>query len=234
MTIWSKAIWGLLFLVSLALVSCGSDKIQDIKTQLEVVEKARSFNDFNTAIAAMHQVIQLDPNQYAYLDTLASLYYLAGKMESAYRASTKALTYQILPNTLYIASEASRATGRSEEALEYTKRIEESAPGDVAVKYNIGLDNANLGNAAEAISYFQKVTQHPKAEEVTFEQYTGNGSQVVPYLAAAHNSLGYIYMQQGEADAAAEQFQMALKVFPEYALAKNNLQYLIQAVQQTK
>lgn len=232
MTIGSKVAWGLVICISMVMMSCGSGKIKDIKAQLEIVEKARSFNDYNTAIAAMHQVIQLDPNQHIYLDTLASLYFSAGNMESAYLTSTKALTYQIQPKTLLIASEASRATGRSEQALEYSQRIEEEKPGDVAIKFNIGLDYANLGDAAGAIDYFQKVVQHPKSGEIEFAQYTKAGSQVVSYLAAAHNSLGYIYMQQGEFEAAADQFKIALKVDPEYALAENNLKFLVQLAKQ--
>lgn len=212
--------------------SCESGDIAEIKKQLDVVEKAKSFEDYGTAIVAMHQVIQMDPNQHAYLDSLASLYYENGQMESAYLVAADALTYQVLPNTLRIASASARATGRNKEALDYAKSIEEANPGDVSVKFDMGLDYANLGDIASATDYFQKVTMHPKAGEISFAQYTGNSGQKVSYLAAAYNALGYIYMQQGEFEAAAGQFKKALEAFPDYKLADNNLRYLAQILQQ--
>lgn len=221
-------------MTALLMSGCGPDPVELIKNQMEVVERAKEYKDYSTAIAAMHQVIQLDPNRHTFLDSLASLYFDSGQMESAYLTSAKAMTYQVLPQTLRIASASARATGRHEEALGYAQRLEESNPADVSVKFNIGLDYANIGDIAAAVSYFQKVTQHPKAGSTNFVQYMNSSSQTVSYLAAAHNALGYIYMQQGELQMAQDEFKLALEANSEYKLAINNLKLLIEIAEKQK
>jgi len=49
------------------------------------------------------------------------------------------------------------------------------------------------------------------------------GSQKVPLRAAAHNVKGIIAMDLNQPDIAKQQFETAIKLFPDFVLAQGNL-----------
>ena len=59
-------------------------------------------------------------------------------------------------------------------------------------------------------------------------------SQRVPIIAACWNMKGYLYIQTQKYQQAGEAYQKAIQIFPDFVMARRNLQQLIQGAQQQR
>ncbi|MGD0813634.1 MAG: tetratricopeptide repeat protein [Verrucomicrobiota bacterium] len=77
--------------------------------------------------------------------------------------------------------------------------------GNYMAHYNLGVDLAENGLEAEAISHYLKVVQ------------------IKPDHAEARNNLGGVYFRQGRVDEAISEYQKAVQIEPDYEVAHYNL-----------
>lgn len=77
--------------------------------------------------------------------------------------------------------------------------------------------------------YLSKVLSKEAGDDkvlITFEKDKQTMNQMVAVHAAAYNMLGFVYMNQNEIEKAKEMCEIALKIDPNFELAKGNLAYL--------
>jgi tetratricopeptide (TPR) repeat protein len=129
--------------------------------------------------------------------------------------------------------------GRLSEALTQGKALSGQYPGDPTVHNILGVINARIGHAEEALAcYDRALAIKPDFAEV--HNNRGNllnrlgqnaeavasyrkALQIKPEYAEAHNNLGVALYDAGEIDQATTSYREALRVRPSYAEAQNNL-----------
>jgi len=213
------------FLVSLTILSGAQAQDNGAlkKHYLKVYNQAVTYNDANAAISALHNVVALDSN-YAYKDTLSMLYFSTKSYFSALLLSEE--VYKAMPGNVDAMARAAEcydelgdpktATGLFEQVVPKTK-----SPYHI---YKLAVCQYQIKRVAEseASARVAMADTNSKKIGVPFTSIDGT-QQAVPVNAAAANLLGVLRMDVKNYADAKKYFQEALKMFPDFAGAKGNL-----------
>lgn len=195
---------------------------QYVGLQQQVYKNAIQLGDINTALNAVHQILAID-NQNTYIDTLAYLYFNGGSYYQAILLGSQILTTR--PDNagiLEVVAVSQQKLGLAKESLESYDKLQSLAPS-VYNLYNIATLQYALkrfGECGQTIDMILKAEDN--MEKINITDNTG-ASQQVPIKAAALNMLGVMALELKQTDVAVKSFQEALKLVPEFVLAKNNL-----------
>lgn len=190
---------------------------------------ALKYNDFSTAIVALHFRLTENPDDKALKDSLASLYFTAQRYPQAISVANDLLEED--PNNqklLEMKAIAYQSLGAVKPALEsYEKLYAQS--GLVYHKYQIAVLQYSLQRRGECLSTLQKIfLDGDAAEETVNINISAQQQQEVPVLAAAYNVYGVMLREDGKTEEAKQAFQKALEVYPQFVLPKGNLQAMQQ------
>lgn len=83
--------------------------------------------------------------------------------------------------------------------------------------------NIELKRYGESVISCDQIIANPESEKLEASISMKGGSQKVPLRAAAHNVKGIIAMDLNQPDIAKQQFETAIKLFPDFVLAQGNL-----------
>ncbi len=169
-------------------------------------------------------------------ESLASVQKFNVPLDEATTSSLEAL------QAYTIGRKIRNAQGEEGAALPYLQRAIELDPNFASGYLTLGTSYENLGQTARAAEYFTKAFQlkdHASEREklsITSQYYfyvTGQLDQAAqteheilvsyPRDGAEVNSLGIVYLAQGEIDKAADQFRECLRLMPEIAAGYVNL-----------
>lgn len=220
-------------LLSIVLFFAACDpSAQQIELHSKIYRTAMENGDLNTATSSVYQLDELEPNK-AWKDTLIGLYFGRGAYVQTVLLGEKMLESNENDTTLleYIAF-SKEALGIYEEALEaYQKLYNDSKK--LSHLYQIASLEFNLRRYNECVTSLNKITQDPKANDTNVSIRYGRGeTQEVPVMAAVFNINGVLALQQQDFKAAEASFQKALEIFPDFALAKGNVQAMAQSIEQ--
>lgn len=96
-------------------------------------------------------------------------------------------------------------------------------------RYNLGIAYQGARLYDRAIAQYEKILQKP------LHPHSGHGSRTVrPYLAKVYNNLGVCYFAAGRHEKAAAEFRNSLRINPDYADARYNLEMVLQRIQNKK
>lgn len=214
----------MMFLVT----SCGEDpKSALMKLNKEVYRNALKFSDVNVAAQALHNIMVLDPSDSTTRDSLCMLYFNA-------RASLQCINVGMAiledrPNDttfLEMVAISKQSLGALEEAHEdYEKLFGMS--NKAYHLYQIASLRYNMKRLAEAQTAINQLAQHPDfgTEEVNINYGQGQG-QKVPMTAAVWNIQGVLALENKDAATAQQAFAKAVEIYPDFILAKSNLDAL--------
>lgn len=214
-------------LAGLGLFACKSSSIgldSEREHDIKVYHRAIDFGDIGTAIYSIHSLLARDTANHSYYDSLALLYYNSSNFPQAVQAAQIALRSQ--PNNtklMQVVADGAKKMGKGEVALPYLLKLSETT------------HNPEFNYEAAIIQFYgKKYDEAEKAAITTLndpasDKYfvviaMGNGKeQKVPLKAALHNLLGFIRQKQGKKDEAKDNYLKAIAIYPEFVLAKNNL-----------
>jgi tetratricopeptide (TPR) repeat protein len=219
----------LLFAIGASLPAQAQQRTPTANAQgnMAVYAQALKFGDINTAIVALHYEMQANPSNTSLLDSLASLYFASGSYPQAIVVAKKVLETQ--PNNqkmLELVAIGYQTLGMAREALEnYEKLYAKSR--EVFHLYQVSVLQYQMQRFGECAQSLQALVNDQRSrEEKIVINVNQQMRQEVPIAAAALNVLGVLAMEQRENDRARQFFQQSLQVFPDFALAKGNLQQL--------
>lgn len=194
-----------------------------LQVQKDVFRQAMRYSDFTTAAIALNYIIAIDPAQKAYKDTLALVYAELGANVQALSVSKDVLATD--PNNalmLEVAAGAEEALGLVKESLEDYEKL-----------YKISNRIYHLYKVATMQYYLKRfgecaVTLNTllAAKDVNTEKIAMNYErqrQEVPLSAAVYNMRGMVAMELNDPKAAKDNFNEALKIMPDFSLAKGNI-----------
>ncbi len=197
-------------------------------TQETVYHNALSYNDLGVAAVALHEMLALKPENVSLKDSLAYVYFgsqayvqtiLIGREIIAANAANKGV--------LELVAVSEQNLGLVKESLEdYEKLFVLSK--DPYHLYQVAVLQYSMKRFLECSASLEQIIVNP---DVTDEQLMvisdpSGQQQKVPLKAATYNMYGVIAMELGKNDVAEQSFNEALKIFPDFALAKGNLDQL--------
>ncbi len=192
---------------------------------LKVYRQALRYNDPSTAISSLHNYIVTDANSMVYKDTLSMLYFTTKSYFNALLLAEE--VYKAVPENFTAmarAAECYQELGDPKTACNlYEKAIPNTKnPYDI---YKLALCQYQLKRLAESEASAKLVLSDTSSKKigVNFTLKDGN-TQFVPANAAAANLLGVLKMDEKNFTEAKADFELALKFFPDFAGAKDNLE----------
>jgi tetratricopeptide (TPR) repeat protein len=187
-----------------------------------------SFGDAVVAKQALYNMIALKPENTKLKDTLAILYLNLGQVQQSLMLSKEIISTSAdnLP-ILEIKAISEQNLGLSKDALATYENLYEKSK-NIFHLYQIATLQYELKRLAECNQSVDQILGSPESEKNEININTGrqNQQQKVPLKAAAYNIKGVLAMDLNENAIAKASFEEALKIAPEFVLAKNNLEFI--------
>lgn len=202
-------------------------RTEAIGIQKTIYQNALKYGDANTAKTALHTLIALNATDASYKDSLLTAYFSSQASVSAVLLGRELNTAD--PNnktTLAILAASEQSVGLITESLDHYKKLYalSKSPADL---YQGATLEFRLQRVAECKASLDAILANPASEkEEVYISYSEREGQNVPLKAACWNIMGFLAQTQNNKEAAKECFNKALQIFPEFALVKNNLEYL--------
>lgn len=191
--------------------------------QKKVLRQALRYGDFSTAAIALNYIVAIKPEQKEYKDTLALVYAELGANVQALSVAKDILATD--PNKapiLEVAANSEEALGLIKEALEdYEKLFKLS--GKTYHQYKVATMQYYLKRFGECAMTLNGLLN---AKDIGTEKITMNYDrqrQEVPLSAAVYNMRGMLALEVSDFKSARDNFNEAIKILPDFALAKGNL-----------
>jgi tetratricopeptide (TPR) repeat protein len=203
--------------------------------ELEIYRKAMSFGDYEVAKDALYRMMVSNPDSIKYLDSLVTLYFSIGAMPQTILSGTEYLKRDSTNmNVMEMVALANSQLKKYKETVDiYEKMYLKS--GKIYYAYQLAVNQYMLKRIGECNQMLDIIIKDPKSEQekvgITAEE---GKTQQVPLKAAAMNLRGVILQELSMTDKAKENFEGALQVMPEFALAKGNLESISKKSEEKK
>jgi tetratricopeptide (TPR) repeat protein len=191
---------------------------------MEIYRKAINFGDYEVAKNSLYRMMVSNPDSINYLDSLVTLYFSIGAMPQCILSGTEYLKRDSAnTNVMEMVALANSQLKKYKESVDiYEKMYMKS--GKIYYAYQLAVNQYMLKRIGECHQMLDIIIKDPKSEQEKVGITAEDGKmQQVPLKAAAMNLRGVIYQELSMTDKAKESFESALKVMPEFALAKGNL-----------
>lgn len=197
-----------------------------VNTNKTIYAKAVEYGDVNTAIMAAHTILANSPNDYHYMDSLVSLYYTSGNLVAAVNVGNAILEAAPQNTTVReMVANSLVALDMNGDALVHFNDLY-ARTGNLVYLYNVATSQFNMKNYTECgITVERLLKADNNLTKVSIAGTNGN-VQEIPIKAAAYNIKGAIALEVNNNAIAKQSFEEALKVAPDFALAKSNLEAL--------
>jgi tetratricopeptide (TPR) repeat protein len=190
----------------------------------KVYQLALRYNDLPAARVKLLELIERNPTNLQFSETLSSLYFESGQYTSAAISALDILeTNEKSVTALEIAAYSLEQLGAMDRALPNFER-HYLLTGNLFSLYKTAYMQYSLNRHEEAINSINMLVKNSKAsdEKVGFPK-EDNSQQEVSLKAAALNLKGMVYMYQKNKNEAREAITQALELQPDFELAKENL-----------
>lgn len=190
----------------------------------QVYAEAIKYNDFAIATQAVYDLIAISPNPKGLKDTLSQIYF-----QRAAWPQVILLTMEILEDdpandgAWELQAIANQSLGRIKEALDSYEQLYKSTKSPFHL-YEIAALQYSMRRFGECELSIKRLVADPeiKDKQITISTQDGK-SQEVPLSAAVMNLQGVMHLDQGNKEDAKAAFEAAIKLFPDFILAKGNL-----------
>lgn len=203
--------------------------------QQKIFEMALKYNDIDEAKHALYKMIVLNPTNNSLKDSLAVLYFKLGFFTQCILAST-----DIVKNNpdnvtiLQLKAISEISLGFIKDAIDDYEKLYKLSK-NVLHLYQLALLQYQLKRFVECNLSIEQLFAHPETDKQTINITTEKGSrQIVPLKAAVWNLKGVVFMDMNENDKTKKYFSEALKIFPDFELAKGNLKFLENKMKEKK
>ncbi len=193
----------------------------------QIYESALNYNDYAVATDALYHLIALQPQNVALKDTLAAVYFQRGAWPQVVLLTTEILKANPEnQGALELRAIANQSLNRAKESLEDYEALYKKTQNPYHI-YEIAALQLSMKRFGECEGSIKVLLGDQSIKDKTIVITVQDGrSQDVPLPAAAFNLNGVLDMEQGKKDSAKAYFETAIKIYPEFLLAKNNLEAL--------
>ncbi len=181
--------------------------------------------DLETAKDATYHIIALEGEQSKYLDTLAVIYFNQKNYLSCLKVSDRILKKEEKLSILELKAVSLENLNATKEAIDVYEKIYQQKK-EAYIAYKLALLQQQLKRSAEAYATLKSAEQlkFPDKAVITFPGAKKDTVQQVPFKAAYYNLLAMVSYDLHNYDMALKYFDEALKVYPDFFVAKQNKQ----------
>lgn len=213
----------------------GSVKAQDaFEVQMRAYKLALKNYDLQAATITVYNMMALKPERADLNDSLALLYFAGERYAQAYIIGEEILKAN--PNRkdmLELVAVSKQNLGLTKESLaDYEKLY--GGEKSIYYLYQIATLQYQLKRYGECVASLDQIINNPESAKEKVNIMLQGGSQDVPMKAAAYNVKGICAMELNQEEAAKENFNKALEVYPEFVLPKGNLDMIAKQKAQAK
>ena len=213
----TKITLGVLF----TLITCGTLFAQSpdaFDVQNRVYKAALKNYDLQTATVALYTMEALKPERTDLNDSLAILYFTSEKYAQAYFLANTIVTADPKRNDmLEMVAVSQQNLGLIKESLASYEKLY-AAGKSVYYLYEMGVQQYQLKRFGECVASLDQIIASPDADKQKVNIRQQNGSQDVPMKAAAYNVKGICALEVNQPEAAKQNFNQALQLFPDLTL----------------
>lgn len=216
-------------LILFAVLAISATQAQDaFNVQLEVYKTSLKYYDLQSAITSLYTALAIKPERKDLKDSLALIYFSG---ERYFQANV--IAEEIIKDNpkrldmLEMAAISKQSLGALKESLADYESLYKQKP-DLYSLYQIATLQYQLKRYGESVVSCDQIIASAESEKLEASISMKGGSQKVPLRAASHNVKGIIAMDLNQPDIAKQEFETALKLFPDFALAQGNLAALAQ------
>lgn len=215
------------------LAACNQSSNQAAIDKLSALyKKSYELKDIPTAITAVQLLLQHDSTN-ALRDSLPSMYFAVQNVTACLATTEQSLTrYPDNEDFLNLKLLSLEQRGEGEKVMEIaTKLYTKTGKAEYIYKQaSVQLVTGDFETAGKTIqTMMDKYKDSKDSVEIFIDQ---TQAQRVPVLAACWNMKGYMFIQKQQYQQAADAYQKAIQTFPDFVMARRNLQQLVQGLQQ--
>ena len=206
-------------------LSMASVSAQDaFETQMKVYASALKYYDLQVASTALYNAMALKPERKDLRDSLALIYFAGERYGQSFTLGEEILKEQPKrTDILEMVAVSKQSLGLAKEALADYESLHKTEK-QVFYLYQIATLQYQLKRFGECVaSLDQIIADETSAKQEVTIRNGNNTSQKVPMRAAAYNVKGIVALELNKESEAKELFNQAIKLFPDFALAKGNL-----------
>lgn len=190
--------------------------------------------DIPTAITAVQLILTHDSTN-VLRDSLPSMYLAVQNIDACLTTTEDALKRH--PESEEYAKYKMlclEQVGKAEELFTLAKSLYDKT-GKAEYVYKIASVQLVTGEFDAATKTINDMMEKYKNTKDSVDIFIDQAqSQRVPIVAACWNMKGYLYIQTQKYQQAGEAYQKAIQIFPDFVMARRNLQQLIQGAQQQR
>ena len=217
-----KLILGFLFMLFTCSFIFAQGDAFDI--QMKVYKAAMKNYDFQTAISAIYGMEAIKPERTDLNDSLAIIYFEDEKYAQAMIVSQGILAADPKRNDmLEMQAISKQKLGMVKESLSDYEKLY-GVDKQVYFLYQMATLQFQLERFGECLASIDQIIASPDADKQKVNIPVQNRTQTVPMKAAAYNIKGICAAQLNQPDAAKENLKKAIELFPDFVLAKANLE----------
>ena len=180
--------------------------------------------DLPSATVALYGMIALKPERTDLQDSLVLIYFGNERYAQAYFVGQEILKNNPQRNDiLELVAVSKQNLGLIKEALADYEQLYNKQKA-IFYLYQMATLQYQLKRYGKCVASLDQIIADAKSEKEKVNIRMQNGSQEVPMKAAAFNVKGICAIELNQPDAAKENFKKAIELFPDFALAKGNLE----------
>ena len=194
-----------------------------LKLEKAVYKKALKNYDIDAAKNAVYRILELEGEKSQYLDTLAYIYFRQQNYLSCLQVSNKILKQKEKNDILEFKAVSLEKLNDIKSAIDVYEKIY-AINKDVFSAYKLAELQHRLRRDAEAFSTLKSAEnlKFPEKTTITFPASQKGQAQNVPFKAAFYNLMALTAYDLHNYDMAIKYYDEALKIFPDFFLAKQN------------
>ncbi|WP_395067301.1 hypothetical protein [Flavobacterium sp.] len=216
----------LLLLLTFGLSLAQKNKTNEtlFETDKQIYKNALKYNDANTAIISIHNIIAKEGENTTYKDSLAILYYKTNNFVSSYFVTKELLEKKPKDlQLLEINAISLQNIGDSKKAVTAYETLFALSKNQYH-GYQLATIQFNLKRFGEAQTTIQQTLSCQEIKEAQVQiPVDKDQTQNVPLKAALSNLQGLVAYELKDNAYAKKSFENALTILPEFILAKQNI-----------
>ena len=210
----------------MSVTSLSAQGTDPFDVQMRVYKSALKNYDLQTATIALYNMQAIKPERTDLNDSLAIIYFTSEKYAQAYFVANGIVTADPKRNDmLEMVAVSQQNLGMIKESLSNYEKLYANGKS-VYYLYEMAILQYQLKRFGECIASLDQILANPDADKQKVNIRGQQGSQDVPMKAAAYNVKGICALEVNQPEAAKENFNKAISLFPDFVAAKGNLETL--------